>query len=113
STGTKTTDLLAATSTSLPTTLSAESCVGFCATRGFAVAGMENGKDCACGETLATAADDLELSECNVVCVGNKREFCGAEGKVLVYVKDVGSVDLEGKPESFGEKNEAMIKASA
>ncbi|KAL9596717.1 MAG: hypothetical protein Q9219_005628 [cf. Caloplaca sp. 3 TL-2023] len=113
--GTKTTSsLLSATSTSLPTTLSAETCVGFCASKGIAVAGAEAaaGGKCSCGEMLAEGADLLELGECNVVCQGNRREFCGAEGKVLVWVYEGGSVDLEGKPKSLGEGNEASIKAA-
>ncbi|KAL8837213.1 MAG: hypothetical protein Q9176_005844 [Flavoplaca citrina] len=110
--GTKTSPLLAATATALPTSLDVESCVGFCSTNGYAVAGMEDGKKCACEQRLATAAEELALGECNVVCPGNKREFCGAEGKALVYVFDEQSVDQVGKPQSFGLKNEATIKPS-
>ncbi|KAL8881290.1 MAG: hypothetical protein Q9192_007826, partial [Flavoplaca navasiana] len=110
--GTKTSPLLAATATALPTSLDVESCVGFCATNGYAVAGMEDGKKCACEQKLATAAEELALGECNVVCPGNKREFCGAEGKVLAYVFDEQSVDQDGKPQTFGLKNEATIKPS-
>ncbi|KAL8652676.1 MAG: hypothetical protein Q9226_004173 [Calogaya cf. arnoldii] len=111
--GTKTSPLLAATATALPTTLSAESCVGFCSTRGYSVAGMENGKNCACEDKLSTAAEEVALAECNVPCAGNKREFCGAYGKTLVYVKDEASVDQDGKPKSFGQSNEATIKANS
>ncbi|KAL8989440.1 MAG: hypothetical protein Q9177_001676 [Variospora cf. flavescens] len=103
--------LLNATSTSLPTTNSAEDCVGYCATRGYAVAGMSEGNACQCGASLPTNAEELTLGECNVVCAGNKREFCGGkEGKTLVYVKDTGSVDTEGKPKSLGQLNEATVK---
>ncbi|KAL8816458.1 MAG: hypothetical protein Q9223_004541 [Gallowayella weberi] len=109
--GTKTSSpLLAATSTALPTSLSAESCVGFCATNGYAVAGMENGLSCGCSDKLSASAKELDLSECNVPCAVNKREFCGALKKVLVYVLDADSVDSEGKPKSLGQKNEATIK---
>ncbi|KAL8684138.1 MAG: hypothetical protein Q9224_006581 [Gallowayella concinna] len=102
--------LRAATSTALPTSLSVESCVGFCATNGYAVAGMENGKNCSCGDKLPASAEELDLGECNVRCAVNQREFCGAEKKVLVYGLDVDSVDSEGKPKSLGQKNEAIIK---
>ncbi|KAL8920259.1 MAG: hypothetical protein Q9172_004572 [Xanthocarpia lactea] len=106
--------LLSATSTSLPiSNLSAESCVGYCSTRGFAVAGMQDGKTCSCDEKLSTSAEELALSECNVVCPGNKREFCGAEKKILVYVMDLTSVDEQGRPKSLGQLNEATIKPSS
>ncbi|KAI4115242.1 MAG: hypothetical protein LQ345_004126 [Seirophora villosa] len=106
--------LLNAASTSLPTTNSAESCVGYCATRGFAVAGMDNGSACRCGASLSSDAEELTLGECNVVCAGNKREFCGGkEGKTTVYVMDTGSVNAEGQPKSLGQSNEANVKPAA
>ncbi len=108
-----TTALLAAASTSLPTTNSAESCVGYCNTKGYAVAGMENGSKCSCAASLSTSAKLLQLSECNVRCSGNSREFCGAEGKALVYVVDTASVDSEGRPKSLGLGNEATVTPAA
>lgn len=105
--------LLSAASTSLPTTLSAEKCVGYCATKGYSVAGAESDK-CLCGPSLSSNAEELDLSACNVRCSGNKREFCGAEDKVLVWVMDVDSVDsTTGAPKSMGEKNEATVKPSS
>lgn len=111
--GTKTSPLLAATATSLPSSLSAESCVGFCATRGYAVAGMEDGRTCSCEDKLSLVAEELNIAECNVVCPGNKREFCGAYAKTLVYVMDSASVDQDGKPKSFGQMNEASVRANS
>ncbi|KAL8801045.1 MAG: hypothetical protein Q9182_004737 [Xanthomendoza sp. 2 TL-2023] len=111
-TTTSSTSLLAATSTALPTSLSAESCVGFCATNGYAVAGMEDGKDCACSDKLSASAEEVELGECNVPCAANRREFCGARKKLLVYVLDLASVDSEGRPKSLGLKNEATVKSA-
>ncbi|KAL8832686.1 MAG: hypothetical protein Q9170_004784 [Blastenia crenularia] len=104
--------LLSAATTSLPTTMSAESCVGFCSTKGYSVAGFENGSKCSCGASLSSSAEVVELKGCNVVCAGNRREFCGAEGKVLVYVLDTASVDGNGVPRSMGEMNEATITPS-
>lgn len=109
--GTKTSSpLLAATSTSLPNTLTVESCVGYCSTLGYAVAGVEDGKTCSCDSKLSTNTTELDLSDCNTLCPSNKREFCGAAKKVLVYVMDVDSVDSQGKPKSLGLKNEATVK---
>ncbi|KAI4121620.1 MAG: hypothetical protein LQ338_006265 [Usnochroma carphineum] len=105
--------LLNAASTSLPSTNSAESCVGYCSTRGYSVAGMENGNGCKCGASLPTTAAQLDLSQCNVVCSGNTREFCGANGKTLVYVMDTSSVDGNGNPKSLGQTNDATIQPAA
>lgn len=87
--------------------------MGYCATKGYSVAGAENGDKCLCGPSLSKDAEELELSACNVRCVGNKREFCGAEDKVLVWVMDVDSVDSNGAPKSIGQKNEATVKPAS
>ena len=108
-----TSPILNAASTSLPTTASAETCVGYCATQGYSVAGIEEGKKCSCGASLPSTADALDLGDCNVVCAGNGREFCGAEGKSLVYVMDSQSVDAEGVPKSIGQKNDATVTPSS
>ena len=73
---------------------------------------MEDGQKCACASALPTAAENEDLSACNVPCVANRREFCGAYGKTVVYVKDTSSVDASGKPKSLGEDNSATIKAN-
>lgn len=105
--------LLNAASTSLPTTNSAESCVGYCANNGYSVAGMENGSACRCASSLPTTAQLLDLGQCNVVCAGNGREFCGAKGATLVYVMDSSSVDAQGRPASLGQGNQATIQPAA
>ncbi|KAL8954846.1 MAG: hypothetical protein Q9183_006904 [Haloplaca sp. 2 TL-2023] len=100
--------------TTTASSITVESCVGYCNTRGYAAAGIENGNTCSCGESLNKVAEELELGECNVPCIANKREFCGGKkGSSLVYVLDSESVGNDGKPKSIGQKNEATIKAAA
>ncbi|KAL8717991.1 MAG: hypothetical protein Q9181_008250 [Wetmoreana brouardii] len=103
--------LKAANSTS--SSLTAESCVGYCATQGYSVAGLTNGDTCTCDKSLSTQAQKLDTSECNVRCVANNREFCGAKGKSLVYVQDYSSVDGNGVPKSVNQDNSAGVKPQA
>ncbi|KAL8699377.1 MAG: hypothetical protein Q9201_006035 [Fulgogasparrea decipioides] len=102
------TALTAANTTS--NSLTAESCVGYCATQGYSVSGLTNGNTCTCDKSLSTSAQKLDLSECNVRCVANQREFCGAKAKSLVYVQDFSSVDGNGVPKSINQDNSATVQ---
>ena len=94
-----------------PNGTSVESCVGYCITKGFAVAGVQ-GKTCYCDSALAKTAQKEATAACNAPCPGNMREFCGAAGKWNVYEKDLASVNAEGVPTSMNVANVAMINAN-
>ena len=93
------------------TGLTVESCVGYCITKGYTVAGVQDGKTCLCDSKLAATKKKEELSSCNRLCAGNKREFCGAYDKLLVYSYDAGSV-TNGVPKSMNTGNKATITAN-
>ena len=88
--------------------LTVESCVGYCITKGYKVAGVQDGKTCYCDSQLATTAQQESLSSCNVLCAGNKREFCGASNMSLVYQYDMSSV-TNGVPKAMNQPNKATI----
>lgn len=74
------------------TNLTVESCAGFCFQKGYNWMGVENGNLCFCNAVgpinnavLANAAD------CNVTCVGNPTENCGAGSRLNVYQMRSGS----------------------
>lgn len=105
------TDILKAASYTSATGLTVESCVGYCITKGFKFAGLKDGKTCYCDSELATMATEEPLASCNVLCAGNKREFCGAYGRNLVYQYDMASV-TNGVPKSLNQPNPATITAN-
>lgn len=105
------TPILNGTIHSNPTGESVESCVGYCITKGYSIAGVKEGA-CYCDSALATTVKKEEISACNVPCAGNKREFCGASGKWSVYEKDPDSVDSSGVPTSMNQPNPATISAA-
>ena len=69
------------------TGMSVESCVAFCssASPSLPYAGVEYGQECYCAGTLPTAATSVDPAKCNMLCSGDKREFCGAGGFIGVY----------------------------
>ena len=103
------TDLLSKSKTTSTTSTSAESCVGYCSTKGYKLAGMTAGSTCVCDNVLAATAKLAGPEQCNTVCSGNRWEFCGGKTAVLVYEKDPESVDKNGVPRAMGQANPATI----
>lgn len=104
--------ILSATSHTSAMGLTVESCVGYCITKGYSVAGVQDGTTCYCDSKLSTTAKQESLSSCNVLCAGNKREFCGASSKSLVYQYDMSSV-TNGVPKAMNQPNEATFSANS
>ena len=63
-----------------------EMCVGFCQGKGYAVAGLEYARQCFCGNVLPTSAVSVPSAQCNMLCTGNAKEYCGAGNLLNVYV---------------------------
>ncbi|KAH8200280.1 hypothetical protein TruAng_005553 [Truncatella angustata] len=64
-----------------------ESCAKNCT--GYAYWGTEYGRECYCGDYLASGSEDVTLSECNMVCSGDSTEYCGAGNRIELYVTTV------------------------
>jgi hypothetical protein len=61
-----------------------ELCVSACQGKGYTLAGIENGDECYCGNTLTTAP--ANITDCEAYfCPGNSKEFCSAGNRLLVY----------------------------
>lgn len=94
------------------TSMTVEACVGYCSSNNFGLAGLSYGKTCYCGQSLANNAQVLPLAQCNMLCTGNLREFCGAYQKLLVYKSNSASVDANGVPLAINQSNSASIAAN-
>ena len=59
-------------------TLTIESCVATCVSKGYSVAGLEYSSQCFCGNDIqnggALATSD---TDCSLTCSGNNKEICG------------------------------------
>ncbi|XP_048242586.1 cell surface hyaluronidase-like [Haliotis rufescens] len=71
---------------SLPTSLTVDVCVTRCHTRGYAFAGVSNGRECACGDAYGGYGAS---SDCNKPCVGDNDVNCGGYKAVAVYTTGI------------------------
>ena len=76
--------------------MSQGTCVAACADRGFAFAGVEFGRECYCGDALNLAASGggdgaakgekaASEDECDMLCSGDRAQFCGGKSRVGVW----------------------------
>lgn len=67
-----------------------ETCMSNCT--GFAYWGTEYGRECYCGNTLASSSSSAPLADCNMVCGGNPLEYCGAGNRLELYLTSTASL---------------------
>ncbi|KXJ96256.1 WSC domain-domain-containing protein [Microdochium bolleyi] len=74
-----------------------ETCISFCTSKGFPVAGLEYGGECFCGATLPATAV-AEPVGCTMPCRGNAAQACGAGNRLSVYTgpAQLGPVENPG-----------------
>lgn len=61
-----------------------ENCIKHCKTKGFTVAGTENGGQCFCGKEVADP-EKLDQGECSSSCQGAPSSMCGGTWALTVY----------------------------
>ncbi|KAL2024456.1 hypothetical protein VTK56DRAFT_8267 [Thermocarpiscus australiensis] len=71
---------------SLGAAVSNTACVGYCAARGFSIAGTEHAGECFCGDGLS-AAEKLDESACSMACKGDAGQTCGGDWALTLYTK--------------------------
>ena len=62
-----------------------ESCMGFCAGKGLALAGMEYAGECYCGNQLGKGSSAGASTACTMACAGNSTEWCGGPSALSVW----------------------------
>jgi hypothetical protein len=53
----------------------------------YTYAAVQYGRECFYGDTLAAGSVEQPLGECNFLCPGNPLEYCGAGGRLLLYMQ--------------------------
>ncbi len=91
------------------TGMTVESCVAFCQDGSYDYAGLQYSTQCSCDKSLARNATTTSDGDCNNLCSGNRREFCGAYEKLNIYQKDSNSVDESGIPKSVNQPNDVNL----
>lgn len=82
-----TTRTLSGSSYANSTGMTAETCVKFCSTAGYSLAGIEYGQQCYCANTMTSGALTTD-SQCSSRCAGNRYEYCGGGWRLSVYSRD-------------------------
>lgn len=54
---------------------------------GYTYAGLEYGQECWMGNTLLSPLVNATASACNMVCMGNVGEICGAGSVLSLYMR--------------------------
>ncbi|MED6280139.1 hypothetical protein CHARACLAT_007799, partial [Characodon lateralis] len=72
--------------------LTIQTCINFCRSQKYTLAGMESGYACFCGNE-ADLQDHVESSniECNHVCFGDHTQPCGGDGWIIVFDIRIGA----------------------
>lgn len=68
------------------THMSAELCVSGCSAKGYGYAGAEYGRECWCANAMSNSSMLLDTKSCNMLCPGNKAEYCGAGSRLSVWL---------------------------
>ncbi|KAI5776253.1 WSC domain-containing protein [Geopyxis carbonaria] len=64
--------------------MTVDRCLQFCTTADFALAGLEYGNECYCGNTLRNNAA-VGKDGCTMACTGASGELCGGVSRLAVY----------------------------
>ncbi|KAK8089351.1 hypothetical protein PG997_004312 [Apiospora hydei] len=62
-----------------------EKCLAFCAGARLPLAGLEYGRECYCGTSLAPPSVLGSPDTCRMRCAGNKDQVCGGPGQLSVF----------------------------
>lgn len=62
--------------------MTGETCIAFCNSKGYNVAGTEYSSECYCGTVLPSLAQE---SDCSMACSGDSSEACGGPARLTVY----------------------------
>lgn len=64
--------------------LTIDSCRNICRVSGYQLSGMENGRECWCGNSIQDPSYNIPapLSDCSKTCPGDPKQFCGGGGRI-------------------------------
>lgn len=83
-------------------TMTVESCISACSSKGYKIAGMQYGVQCFCDNYFHNSPSLVDDSECNMQCPGNDGETCGAGGRNSVYVNGTATSFQSPQPLTTG-----------
>ncbi|KAI9821956.1 MAG: hypothetical protein M1827_002538 [Pycnora praestabilis] len=93
------------------TGMTVESCVSHCSTGEPGYVGITYATQCFCDFPSPSNSNltSVDISQCNNLCSGNSREFCGAYNKFNVYGFNSSSLDGNGVPYAVNQPNDVNL----
>ncbi|KAF9473277.1 WSC-domain-containing protein [Pholiota conissans] len=65
---------------------SLDQCIAFCGSHLYS--GIENGKDCYCGDTIQGGSVRISDGACNVICTGVSDVYCGGLNAIQIFLQN-------------------------
>ena len=66
--------------------MTVETCLAYCDSLNFPLAGLEYGAECYCGTVLSNGASLAKTATATMSCAGNAQELCGGPSTLSLYV---------------------------
>ena len=73
-----------------------ESCITYCSSAGYSVAGVEYSDECYCDHELASSSTKEADADCNMACSGDSAEVCGAGNRLTVFSTEAAPIANPG-----------------
>ncbi|CAE6401549.1 unnamed protein product [Rhizoctonia solani] len=97
--------------------MTVDTCVSACATRGYSLAGAEYANECYCGNSFSgttTGGGSVPPeSECNMPCAGDSSQICGAGDRLSVYANGLITPGTVALPPGWISTSKCITEASA
>ncbi|KAJ7905129.1 WSC domain-containing protein, partial [Mycena leptocephala] len=95
--------------------LTVESCISTCKSRGFSYAGMEYANECYCGTGYSSPAVTAPENDCSMACAGQPSEMCGAGYRLSIYSSEPASGSNSNLvlPAFWSKTSRCIIEASS
>ncbi|KAK1633545.1 WSC domain-containing protein, partial [Colletotrichum phormii] len=75
-----------------------ETCIAYCSSKGYPVAGVEYSSECYCDFQLASTSVKKPETDCNMPCSGDSTEACGGSDRISVFTNGVAAPVINPGP---------------
>ena len=65
------------------------SCISFCESRGYSLAGIEYARECFCGYNLKSQSVKKTDGDCNMACAGDASLKCGGPNRLTIFTSPI------------------------
>ncbi|KAI5477385.1 WSC and DUF1996 domain containing protein [Pseudohyphozyma bogoriensis] len=89
-----------------------EGCLDACASKGYALCGIEYYGECWGGNTLASTSTDIGYGQCGYACKGNGTQYCGGSNAFDLYTRNSTTVVTSSSTTSTQVSTSTSVAAS-